>query len=38
VPVFTGQQIKPQACVFAVNRGLRRLRGATLNNDQMRGM
>jgi len=38
VPVFTGQEIKPQARVLAVNHGLRGLRGVTLNNDRMRGV
>jgi hypothetical protein len=38
VPVFTGQEIKPQARVLAVNRGLGGLRGVTLNNDLMCGM
>jgi hypothetical protein len=36
VPVFTGQEIKPQARVLAVDHGLCGLRGVTLNNDQMR--
>lgn len=41
MPVFAGQQIKPQARVLAVNhglRGLRGLRGVTLNNGRMRDM
>jgi hypothetical protein len=32
VPVFNSQEIKPQARVLAVNRGLR---GVTQNNDRM---
>jgi endonuclease len=35
VPVFTGQEIKPQARVLAVDRGIRCV---TLNYDRMRGM